>query len=43
MGPNFFVINTVVADAITRWDNEGADPAGSWEQALTAYDELGLE
>ena len=43
VGPNFFVINTVVADAITRWDNEGADPAGSWEQALTAYDELGLE
>ena len=42
MGPNFFVINTVVADAITRWDVDGMDPAESWEQALTAYDELGL-
>lgn len=42
MGPNFFVINTVVADAITRWDGDGVDPAESWEQALTAYDELGL-
>ena len=41
-GPNFFVINTCVADAITRWDGDGADPAESWEQALTAYDELGL-
>lgn len=41
-GPNFFVINTVVADAITRWDKDGMDPAESWEQALTAYDELGL-
>ncbi|MBB5831212.1 ABC transporter substrate-binding protein [Brachybacterium aquaticum] len=43
MGPNFFVINTVVADAITRWDADGADPAGSWDQALSAYDELGLD
>ncbi|MGO3289421.1 ABC transporter substrate-binding protein [Brachybacterium sp. AOP42-C2-15] len=42
MGPNFFVINTVLADAITRWDVDGMDPAESWEQALTAYDELGL-
>lgn len=42
MGPNFFVINTVVSDAITRWDVDGMDPAESWEQALTAYDELGL-
>lgn len=42
MGPNFFVINTVVADAITRWDIEGVDPEESWKQALTAYDELGL-
>src|SRR5699024_9924198 len=41
-GPNFFVINTVVADAIARWDVDGTDPAASWEQALTAYDELGL-
>lgn len=43
MGPNFFVINTVVADAITRWDVDGQDPAESWEQALAAYDELGLD
>ncbi|MDN6302685.1 MAG: carbohydrate ABC transporter substrate-binding protein, partial [Brachybacterium sp.] len=41
-GPNFFVINTVVSDAITRWDVDGADPAESWEQGLSAYDELGL-
>lgn len=42
MGPNYFVINNVVADAITRWDLEGVDPEKSWQQALTAYDELGL-
>ena len=42
MGANFFVINTVVADAITRWDVDGQDPDESWEQALAAYDELGL-
>lgn len=42
MGPNFFVINTVLADAITRWDVDDMDPAESWEQALAAYDELGL-
>ncbi|MGY5765771.1 ABC transporter substrate-binding protein [Brachybacterium sp. DNPG3] len=42
VGPNFYVINTVVADAITRWDVNGEDPASSWEQALAAYDELGL-
>src|SRR5699024_7345736 len=42
MGPNFFVINTVVADAITRWAGDGADPAASWDEALAAYDELGL-
>lgn len=42
MGPNFFVINTVVSDAITRWDVDDMDPAESWKQALTAYDELGL-
>lgn len=42
-GEHFFVINTVVSDAITRWDIDGTDPAQSWEQALTAYDELGLE
>src|SRR5699024_586637 len=34
MGANFFVINTVVADAITRWDVDGQDPDESWEQAL---------
>jgi len=32
----------VVADAITRWDVDGQDPDESWEQALAAYDELGL-
>ncbi|GAA4526460.1 extracellular solute-binding protein [Brachybacterium paraconglomeratum] len=42
MGPNFFVINTVLADAITRWDVDGMDPAESWDLALAAYDELGL-
>lgn len=41
-GPNFFVINTIVADAITRWDVEGGDPAQSWEQALSDYQESGL-
>lgn len=41
-GPNFFVVNTVVSDAITRWDVDGADPAESWQQGLSAYDELGL-
>ncbi len=42
VGPNFYVINTVVADAITRWDVDGDDPDASWEQALAAYDELGI-
>ncbi|MCL6423831.1 extracellular solute-binding protein [Brachybacterium sp. JHP9] len=42
VGPKFFVINTVVADAITRWDVDGGDPAASWDQAITQYDELGL-
>lgn len=41
-GPNFFLINTVVADAITRWDVEGGDPANSWEQALSEFKEAGL-
>lgn len=42
-GEHFFVYNTVVADAITRWDVDGTDAAESWEQALSAYGELGLE
>lgn len=42
MGKKFFVINTVVADAITRWDVDGDDPNGSWTKALSQYDELGL-
>lgn len=42
VGPKFYVINTVVADAITRWDVDGTDPAASWTQALGQYDELGL-
>lgn len=42
VGKSFYVINTVVADAITRWDVEGKDPASSWNEALTAYKELGL-
>lgn len=42
IGKNFFIINTCVADAITRWDVEGMDPEESWKQALAAYDELGL-
>lgn len=42
VGPKFYVINTVVADAITRFDVDGKDAAASWDQALTAYDELDL-
>lgn len=41
-GPNFFIINTIVADAITRWDVEGSDPDSSWEQALRDYQEAGI-
>lgn len=42
VGPNFFKINTVVADAITRMDVEKKNPDESWKQALAAYDELKL-
>lgn len=42
LGPNFFTINGFVADAITRFDVEGMDPEKSWQEALTAYKELGL-
>ena len=41
-GAELLVINTVVSDAITRWDIDGMDPAESWEQALTAYDRAGV-
>ncbi|MCT1460313.1 extracellular solute-binding protein [Aestuariimicrobium sp. p3-SID1156] len=43
VGPNFFTINTVVADAITRFDVEKKNPDESWKQALTAYKELSLK
>lgn len=42
VGPKFYVINTCVADAITRWDVDKGDPVDSWNQAITAYNELGL-
>lgn len=41
-GPNYFLINTVVSDAITRWDVEGGDPDKSWDQALSEFSEAGL-
>lgn len=41
-GPNYFKINTIVADAITRFDVEDGDPAASWEQAVAEFDGLGI-
>lgn len=43
-GTNFFAISDVVSNAITRVDVDGTDDAeSSWEKAIQAYDELGLE
>ena len=42
-GPNYFAIHQAVSDAITRVDVDQTDtPASSWEKALTAVEELGL-
>ena len=42
-GENYFAIDTVVADAITRVDVEQTDDAeSSWAKAETAFEELGL-
>jgi cellobiose transport system substrate-binding protein len=43
-GPNYFAIHQLVSDAITRVDVDRTDDAaGSWQKAVTAYDELGLD
>lgn len=43
-GPNYFAIHQTVADAITRVDTDGTDDAASsWQKALQAYAELGLD
>jgi len=43
-GPNYFAVTTVVTDALTRVDiDKTDDAASSWDKALTAFDELGLE
>lgn len=42
-GPNYFAIHETVQDAITRVDvDKTHDAAGSWQDALTAFAELGL-
>ncbi|KGM13035.1 ABC transporter substrate-binding protein [Cellulomonas bogoriensis] len=43
-GPNYFAIHTTVADAITRVDTDNTDDAASsWDKAVQAYSELGLD
>lgn len=43
-GPNYFAIGTVVTDALTRVDIDKTDDAtSSWNKALTAFDELGIQ
>ncbi|MCB2174621.1 MAG: extracellular solute-binding protein [Actinomycetales bacterium] len=42
-GPNYFAINTLVQDAITRVAVDQTDDANSsWDKALTGFQELGL-
>src|SRR5690606_19131865 len=43
-GPNYFAIHQTVADALTRVDvDQTDDAASSWEKAVQAYSELGLD
>ncbi|MDT0165826.1 extracellular solute-binding protein [Actinotalea sp. AC32] len=43
-GPNYFAIHQTVQDALTRVDvDKTDDAASSWDKALQAYEELGLE
>ncbi len=43
-GPNYFAVTTIVTDALTRVDiDKTDDAASSWDKALTAFNELGLE
>ncbi len=42
-GPNYFAINTLVQDAITRVAVDQTDDANSsWDKAVTGFQELGL-
>jgi cellobiose transport system substrate-binding protein len=43
-GPNYFAIHQLVSDAITRVEVDGTDDAASsWQKAVTASGELGLD